>query len=151
MLLKLIGATFGGTIERVLQCTVRELLVVSVQRVPEGPILDTVTHVVNIHLERERCDAVTCYRMEAKVRQCIDGSRSLMDKPTQLNERNQHEGLECSVLFYGFTFFDAVFLHEGIALHTKLRYYTNYLLVVNYVTVFHSLSCSYLYVLLGFT
>lgn len=62
LLLKLLTTTLGGTIERVLQCTVRELFVVSVQWVTEGPILDTVAHVVDVHPEGERFEAVTCYR-----------------------------------------------------------------------------------------
>lgn len=59
LLLNLLAAAFGRTVQRVLQCTVGELFIVSVQRVPKGPILDTVAHVVDIHPERKRVEAVS--------------------------------------------------------------------------------------------
>lgn len=59
MLLNVLAAAFWGTVKRVLQCTVGELLIVPVERVPKGPILDTVAHVVDIHSEGERLEAVT--------------------------------------------------------------------------------------------
>lgn len=42
------------TVQRVLQRPIGELFVVSVQRVPERPILDAIAHVVHIHPKGER-------------------------------------------------------------------------------------------------
>lgn len=64
LLLHLLAAAFGGTIQRVLKCPIGELFVVPVERVPKGPILDTVAHVVDIHFEGKRLEAV--YATERK-------------------------------------------------------------------------------------
>lgn len=48
------STTLWRTVQRVLQRAVGELFVVPVQRIPEGPILDTIAHVVHIHPEGVR-------------------------------------------------------------------------------------------------
>lgn len=57
LLLQMVAA-LGRSIERVLQCSIRELLIVPVQWIPEGTILDTVAHVVHIHPVGERGEAL---------------------------------------------------------------------------------------------
>lgn len=59
LFLHLLSAAFGGTVQRVLKCSIGELFVVPVERVPKGPILDTIAHVVDIHFEGKRLEAVS--------------------------------------------------------------------------------------------
>lgn len=54
LLVLLHSTALWRTVQRVLQRPVGELLVVSVQRIPERPVLDAIAHVVHIHPEGER-------------------------------------------------------------------------------------------------
>lgn len=68
LLVQLNSTALWWTVQRVLQRSIRELLVVPVQRITERPILDTITHVVHIHLEgAERRGGGGGYRGEANV------------------------------------------------------------------------------------